>query len=48
MFRLMLRCGLRVEEVANLTVGAIDFPRRKVNNILPYVSRVIVSCSAQF
>ena len=30
MFRLMLRCGLRVEEVANLTVGAIDFPRRKI------------------
>jgi site-specific recombinase XerD len=24
MFRLMLRCGLRVEEVANLTLGAID------------------------
>ncbi len=30
MFRLMLRCGLRVEEVANLTVDAIDLPRRKI------------------
>ena len=30
MFRLMLRCGLRVEEVANLTVDAIDIPRRKI------------------
>ena len=30
MFRLMLRCGLRVEEVANLTVGVIDFPHRKI------------------
>lgn len=30
MFRLMLRCGLRVEEVSNLTVDAIDFPRRKI------------------
>jgi site-specific recombinase XerD len=30
MFKLMLRCGLRVEEVANLTVGAIDFKQRKI------------------
>ena len=30
MFRLMLRCGLRVEEVANLTIGVIDFPHRKI------------------
>lgn len=30
MFRLMLRCGLRVEEVANLTIGVIDFLRRKI------------------
>ena len=30
MFRLMHRCGLRVEEVANLTVDAIDLPRRKI------------------
>jgi site-specific recombinase XerD len=30
MFRLMLRCGLRVEEVANLTLGAIDLKRRRV------------------
>lgn len=30
MFMLMLRCGLRVEEVARLTVGAIDFPRRRI------------------
>ena len=28
MFMLMLRCGLRVEEVANLTIGAIDVKRR--------------------
>jgi len=30
MFRLMLRCGLRVEEVANLTLGAIDLKRRRI------------------
>jgi site-specific recombinase XerD len=28
MFRLMLRCGLRVEEVSNLTLGAIDLKQR--------------------
>jgi hypothetical protein len=26
----MLRCGLRVEEVANLAIGAIDVNRRKI------------------
>ncbi len=30
MFMLMLRCGLRVEEVANLAIGAIDVNRRTV------------------
>jgi len=30
MFRLMLRCGLRVEEVANLTLEAIDLRRRRI------------------
>jgi site-specific recombinase XerD len=30
MFMLMLRCGLRVEEVANLTLPAIDFRRRMI------------------
>jgi site-specific recombinase XerD len=30
MFKLMLRCGLRVEEVSNLTLGVIDFKRRKL------------------
>ena len=30
LFRLMLRCGLRVEEVANLTLGAIDLKRRRI------------------
>ena len=30
MFMLMLRCGLRVEEVANLTMSALDFPRSQV------------------
>ena len=30
MFKLMLRCGLRVEEVANLTMGAIDLKRRRI------------------
>jgi site-specific recombinase XerD len=30
MFKLMLRCGLRVEEVANLTLGAIDLKRRRI------------------
>jgi len=30
MFLLMLRCGLRVEEVANLTLDVIEFRRRRV------------------
>jgi site-specific recombinase XerD len=30
MFKLMLRCGLRVEEVANLTRDAVDLKRRKI------------------
>jgi site-specific recombinase XerD len=30
MFMLMLRCGLRVEEVARLTIGAIDYRRRQL------------------
>ena len=30
MFKLMLRCGLRVEEVANLTMGAIDLKLRRI------------------
>lgn len=30
MFMLMLRCGLRVEEVANLTIGVIDVRRRAI------------------
>jgi site-specific recombinase XerD len=30
MFMLMLRCGLRVEEVAHLTVDAIEYGRRQV------------------
>jgi site-specific recombinase XerD len=30
MFRLMLRCGLRVEEVANLSLRAIDIKRRRI------------------
>jgi site-specific recombinase XerD len=29
-FKLMLRCGLRVEEVSNLTLGAIDLKRRRL------------------
>lgn len=29
-FMLMLRCGLRVEEVAHLTLGAMDLKRRKM------------------
>jgi site-specific recombinase XerD len=29
-FKLMLRCGLRVEEVANLTLSAIDLKHRRV------------------
>ena len=29
-FMLMLRCGLRVEEVANLNIGAMDLKRRKI------------------
>jgi site-specific recombinase XerD len=30
MFMLMLRCGLRVEEVAQLTFGAVDYKHRKL------------------
>jgi site-specific recombinase XerD len=30
MFMLMLRCGLRVEEVANLSFDALDFKHRKI------------------
>ena len=30
MFMLMLRCGLRVEEVANLTLEAMDLKRRRI------------------
>ncbi|HSG93773.1 MAG TPA: tyrosine-type recombinase/integrase, partial [Methylotenera sp.] len=30
MFRLMLRCGLRVEEVAQLTLGDIDIKHRRI------------------
>ena len=30
MFRLMLRCGLRVEEVAKLSLGDIDLKRRRI------------------
>ena len=29
-FMLMLRCGLRLEEVVNLTIGALDLKRRKI------------------
>jgi len=29
-FMLMLRCGLRLEEVANLTIGAMDLKQRKI------------------
>jgi site-specific recombinase XerD len=29
-FMLMLRCGLRIEEVANLTIGALDLKHRKI------------------
>jgi len=30
MFRLMLRCGLRVEEMANLSLGDIDLKQRRI------------------
>ncbi len=30
MFMLMLRCGLRVQEVADLTVDAIDYQRKQI------------------
>ncbi|MBW1824008.1 MAG: tyrosine-type recombinase/integrase [Deltaproteobacteria bacterium] len=30
MFKIMLRCGLRVEEVVNLTLSAIDLKRRRI------------------
>lgn len=30
MFMLMLRCGLRVEELANLTLDAIDYRRNQI------------------
>ena len=31
MFMLMLRCGLRVEEVTALSISAIDLPRRRIS-----------------
>jgi site-specific recombinase XerD len=30
MFKLMLRCGLRVEEVSNLSLGDIDLKKRRI------------------
>ena len=30
MFRIMLRCGLRVEEIAHLTLSAVDLKRRRI------------------
>jgi len=30
MFMLMLRCGLRVEEISNLTLGSIDYSRSQI------------------
>ena len=30
MFKLMLRCGLRVEEVSNLSVGDVDLKKRRI------------------
>jgi integrase len=30
MFMLMLRCGLRVEEIARLTADAIEYRRRQL------------------
>jgi len=30
MFMLMLRCGLRVQEVADLTADAVDYPRKQI------------------
>ena len=30
MFKVMLRCGLRVEEVSDLTLSDIDFKRRRI------------------
>lgn len=30
MFRVMLRCGLRVEEIANLTLEALDLKRKRI------------------
>jgi site-specific recombinase XerD len=30
MFKLMLRCGLRVEEVSNLSLGSIDLKQRRI------------------
>ena len=36
MFMLMLRCGLRVQEVAELTVDAIEYERRQPDLCLPW------------
>ena len=30
MFMVMLRCGLRVEEVARLTIDAVEYQRRQL------------------
>lgn len=56
MFMLMLRCGLRVEEVANLTIGAIDVHRRTIlvedgkgaKDRLVYMSNDALHCLAAY
>jgi site-specific recombinase XerD len=56
MFMLMLRCGLRVEEVANLTMGVIDVKRRTIliedgkgaKDRIVYMSNDALQCLAAY
>ena len=46
-FMLMLRCGLRVEEVAQLTLSALDLPRSQVFVYRGKVPRTVWFISAR-
>lgn len=56
MFMLMLRCGLRVEEISNLTLGDIDYSRSQImvkcgkgnKDRIVYISNDAASALAQY
>jgi site-specific recombinase XerD len=56
MFMLMLRCGLRVEEISNLTLGGIDYNRSQImvkcgkgnKDRVVYISNDAASALAQY